>query len=252
MNYNNKLKTNNENLLTILNTINSLPELPQLTNPALETDILLGKEAIVDGEKIVGNIETYNGTTSQQVESEFDRLITRTITKCINERVTTIGLYAFRECKDLEYVEMKNLISSANYVFQSSGIKTVKFQNLKKVSNGMFLDCTSLIDVYLPQTQTVYGTSFKNCTSLEKLDFPSLTAIYSNVFENCTNLKTIIFRSNTIVTLVNTNAFLNSGIANGNGIIYVNDDLVESYKTSTNWANYADRFKGISEYVEEE
>lgn len=78
MNYNNKLKTNNENLLTILNTINSLPELPQLTNPALEPDILLGKEAIINGGKIVGNIETYNGEFSENISNvipaEYSRL----------------------------------------------------------------------------------------------------------------------------------------------------------------------------------
>ena len=78
MNYNNKLKTNNENLLTILNTINSLPQIPQLINPALEPDILLGKEAIINGEKIVGNIETYNGEFSENIISvipaEYARL----------------------------------------------------------------------------------------------------------------------------------------------------------------------------------
>mgnify|MGYP000472681990 CR=1 FL=1 len=32
-------------------------------------------------------------------------------------------------------------------------------------------------------------------------------------------------------------------------IIYVPDDSVEAYKTATNWSNYADRIRPISEYV---
>jgi hypothetical protein len=54
-----------------------------------------------------------------------------------------------------------------------------------------------------------------------------------------------------ICTLSNSNAFKNTAIANKVGYIYVPDELIEQYKTATNWSVYASQIKPLSAYTEE-
>jgi hypothetical protein len=51
--------------------------------------------------------------------------------------------------------------------------------------------------------------------------------------------------------LGNVNVFSSSAIANGTGFVYVPDNLVEKYKTATNWSTYASQIKPMSELPEE-
>ena len=95
---------------------------------------------------------------------------------------------------------------------------------------------------------SIGGSSFRLCVSLKTLDLPKVTKINGvYTFRDSNLLKTLILRSETICTLSNTDAFFNSPIAKGTGYIYVPDDLVESYKSATNWSTYADQIKAISE-----
>ena len=63
MSYKSELQGNNTDLQTILDKVNALPEetvLPELTDPASASDIVLGKEAIDgDGNKMTGTVEEY-------------------------------------------------------------------------------------------------------------------------------------------------------------------------------------------------
>ena len=59
----------------------------------------------------------------------------------------------------------------------------------------------------------------------------------------------MIIRSETICTLSNKNAFSGSSVASGTGYIYVPKDLVESYKTATNWSTYATQFRALEDYT---
>ena len=56
----------------------------------------------------------------------------------------------------------------------------------------------------------------------------------------------IILSNNQVVTLEKY-AFNNSSISTRTGYIYVPDNLVDSYKTATNWSTYANQIKPISE-----
>ena len=47
-----------------------------------------------------------------------------------------------------------------------------------------------------------------------------------------------------------TNAFGNTPIGKGAGHVYVPDELVDAYKTATNWVAFADQIKPISELEE--
>lgn len=116
---------------------------------------------------------------------------------------------------------------------------------------GIFYGCTSLKEAYIPNTQFSGTTqTFFGCTSLEKVTCRGQINGQKN-FENCTSLTTLIFTTDKIETLNNLNNFTNTPIESGTGYIYVRDDLVESYKTATNWSTFANQIKGLSELQQE-
>ena len=79
-----------------------------------------------------------------------------------------------------------------------------------------------------------------------------LLVVNNNMFQYCTNLKTLIINNPNLFKITNVNAFSNSLIASGTGYVYVPDNMVETYKTATNWSYYSSQIKPLSELVENE
>ena len=117
--------------------------------------------------------------------------------------------------------------------------------------SSAFANCESLTTVNLPECTSIGISAFVYCSNLTTVNLPKCTYIDSWAFWYCTNLTTIILSNNQVVTLEYISAFENSSIAHGTGYIYVPDNLVDSYKTATNWSNYANQFKPISELPSE-
>lgn len=74
-----------------------------------------------------------------------------------------------------------------------------------------------------------------------------IVTIGSACFRESGVLNKLIINSETVPTLVSTNAFQLTPIEDGTGFIYVKDNLVSEYKNATNWNMYASQIKGISE-----
>jgi hypothetical protein len=125
--------------------------------------------------------------------------------------------------------------STSNYSFASS----------------TFRACGNLINVNVPSLKKIGIYDFYQCYKLEKLRIPSVTFIGGNAFGYCKALTALIINRTTPPTLDNVNAFANTPIKSGTGYIYVPDSAVETYKTATNWATFAEQIKPLSEYVEE-
>lgn len=109
-----------------------------------------------------------------------------------------------------------------------------------------FYYCKSLHTVNCPKVSVLESACFGYCTALQRIEFP-VNNIYTKTFDNCSKLDTLIIRYNGVCRLRATDAFRSTPIANGTGYIYVPDDLVDSYKTATNWTTYANQIKPISE-----
>ena len=121
--------------------------------------------------------------------------------------ITSIGAYAFQYCTNLALTELPAGITS--------------------IENEAFYNCKSLTEMTcLGNITTIKSNAFAYCAELSKFALPNITSV---------------------PTLSSTNVFGNTPIASGTGYIYVPDDLVESFKSATNWSTYADQIKAISE-----
>ena len=166
------------------------------------------------------------------VESVPDYLflaVNNSITEYTSSKVTSIRACAFRAASRLVKVDLPNATSGGNYGF---------------------MECSSLREVNLPSLNSLGQNFFSSCSSLERLVLPKITTVTASCFSSCTKLATLILSNNEVCTLNNTSALGGTPIASGRGFIYVPDNLVEQYKTATNWSTYATQIKPLSELEE--
>lgn len=169
------------------------------------------------------------------------------------EGITEIGQFAFQEC-GFEELTLPNSCLYIKYgAFKGCrSMTTFSAPEVLSLSDEAFSGCTKLVNFSAPKVTTVSTKVFTNCTALKKLRFDScIDIIFSQTFKGCSSLTTLILAGNESVTLRNIDAFEGTPIANGTGYIYVPDDLVGSYKIASNWSQFAEQIKPLSEYVEE-
>lgn len=101
-------------------------------------------------------------------------------------------------------------------------------------------------------TASVIGRrAFEGIDTLTTVDLTNPTEVVSikqMAFSSCQNITAIFIRSSQVATLENTNAFYSSLFVAGNAAVYVPANLVNSYKTATNWSTLADRIYSIDAY----
>ena len=131
--------------------------------------------------------------------------------------------------------------------FSCTSLTTIDLPECTSIGSSVFSGCRSLTTIDLPKCTSIDGYAFQSCTSLTTIDLPKCTSIENMAFYKCTSLTAIILSNNQVVTLGGTNAFYDSSIKNGTGYVYVPDNLVDSYKTATNWSTCANQIKPISE-----
>lgn len=152
-----------------------------------------------------------------------------TIEEYYNEEVTFIKRYSFYECRNLKTVSLPKATIIRGYAF-----------------NG----CSKLESVNIPSIKEIgsYNIAlFFQCHALKKLDLHGCEIIWQNGLCNQVKaLNTLIFRGEKVCSLGGGGLGLN-----GTCLIYVPDNLVEEYKVATNWVQYADRIKPLSELPEE-
>lgn len=157
-------------------------------------------------------------------------LLKRTITEYSNEEITEFGPFTFAGCSQLVRLNVPNLRYTSKLFIQESGLRELELPNIYSLS----------------------AQSFQNCRSLEKviLGEGMCYQVANMAFYECTSFTTLVLLSNELLNL-GSSVFYNTKIAKGEGYIYVKDELVESYKSSTNWSAYADQIKPLSELPQE-
>ena len=92
--------------------------------------------------------------------------------------VTSIGNYAFSDCRRLQSVTIPNSVTS--------------------IGNSAFEGCEDLESVTIPNSVTSIGNSaFRNCYSLQSVTIPnSVTSIGNSAFEGCEDLESVTINGN--------------------------------------------------------
>lgn len=129
-------------------------------------------------------------------------------------------------------------------------IAELKDNTLETIGNGAFWLCSSLANVDLPAVTSIGTCAFSSCVKLTMMDLPAVTSIGWEAFAYCNSMATLILRANTVSTLINANAFLQTPISRGTGFIFVPDNLVHEYAQATNWSTYAAQIRPLSELEE--
>lgn len=215
-------------------------------------DANLVPENIAENISIFGVTGTHSGGSGGADHSTEDAMVKGTLTEYVNDRVTSIGAYAFRWGSALTSVSVPNAISTGTYMLQScSRLISADFPKAKSVEISAFQNCQALPSVCFPSATSVRNQAFHNCKALAFADFPLATSMGNQVFYNCAALVTVILRStNAVCTLSNANAFTGTPIASGTGYIYVPAALLSQYTGAQNWSTYEAQFRAIEDHPE--
>lgn len=195
---------------------------------------------------------TIDKSLFEQDYSNEDGLVTRTLSYYYNDRVTSLGDRIFQNYSTSITIECPNVtLVGTNCFYNSSGVQELKLPKLISVTANALYQMTSIRVFNFPSVESVPNNTCRYCTGLEIVYMPKLSVLTPALFADCTKLHTFIIEGNSVVAMQNSNCFLRTAIESGNGYIYVPDNLVDSYKTTTNWSTYATQIKGISEIPQE-
>lgn len=201
------------------------------------------------GELITGTMSGGSGNTLFQ--SMVNRSIT-TVTASDLADITTIGNYAFCECKNLSSITLPDSITTiGKYAFKSCPLRTISFPDgLTSLGSYAFSGCMYFnenTNIVIPSGITTIEDFTFYYSSIESVVLPNVSTINSQAFGSCTRLKSMTLKYDGVVTAQNYFLGYSTSIKN----IYVPAKHLASYKTATYWSDYADRIKPYDAYVED-
>lgn len=196
--------------------------------------------------------------TLTDIDSDVTKIVSygsygRTALKTVNlPSCTDIDSYAFRGCSNITNVNTPIVASVGSYAFYGcSKLTDINIPNISSTGTYAFYKC-DLRSVNFPKLSGISQNVFFQNENLQRADFGKANKINQAAFANCIKLDTLILRLTSGVCTLGTAAssLENTPIANGTGYIYVPSALIETYKTATNWVNYANQFRAIEDYPE--
>lgn len=152
-------------------------------------------------------LETVVGNGIIQVEK--NAFANSTIANFPFEQLTSIGVSAFENCKNLKNVNLSKVTSIQATAFKNTeGLKTINCEKLTTLGINVF-NGSDVEQVYLPNITTVSSNAFDNCAQLTSVSIPKATTISSSAFQNCIALKEIEIP---LVETLGASSFKNTGL----------------------------------------
>ena len=204
--------------------------LPELSNPALAEDILLGKQAIDENRNIItGTYEPYVLPTLNEPAIADEILVGR---EAINDKgeviVGTLEMPEPKEDLDAELTEQENALTELEEEIENLGDKEPsKLQivlgvqdvnspytitqadvgDITEIPQYFFQQKTGLVGVDIESIKKIGAYAFQNCTNLDEIKLPNVEEIGIYCFQYCNAAKRFDFAK---AKTIGQRAFANS------------------------------------------
>ena len=168
------------------------------------------------------------------------------------KNVTSIGEASFQDCRLYE-INLPNLITVGASAFSNASVRhqwLIEFEYVKTIESYAFQKFYAAVSadnlvMRFPAVETVGNYAFYGAR-IKTLELGNANEIGSRAFVSAAAsdyIHYLIIRSNQVPNLP-------SNTINNKTSIYVPDQLVDSYKTATNWSTFGDNIYPISEVPE--
>lgn len=161
--------------------------------------------------------------------------------------ITEIPLAMFWGCSSLKRIDIPVSVSNLGlYALKGTGLVSVHIPSgVKWIGPEAFADCHQLRTVTFEEgIQKIERGAFNSCSALQSITLPStVTILEKEIFRKCSSLMEVIILSKIPPELKDDML----PYTNANLVIYVPNDAVQAYKTTSYWSNYASKIRPISE-----
>lgn len=180
-------------------------------------------------------------------EDKTSAFLDGTITAYSNSELTEIREKAFYGCIKMTSVDLSNVVTLGADAFHTcKWLETINIPKLTAIPYQCFYYCFSLPDVLVfSACKNVAGYAISYAET-KKLDILGGGQIDSFAFYRASYFNTLILRNTETVTTLQ--AAPSSIWSDYTAVtVYVPDNLLETYKTATNWVKMAGQIKALSE-----
>ena len=200
------------------------------------------KFTLTDDSVVSGECDASSAITNAETETYETALKEAVIGDC----VTSIDGYVFYNCSGLTSVTIPDSVTSIGTDAFTNCFSLTNINIPNSVTNiGLeaFYGCSGITSITISDSVTsISSSTFYGCTSLTSIEIPSgVTSIGRSSFQNCSGLTSVTVNATTPPTLQGSYVFYNTN----NCPIYVPSASVNTYKTATNWRDYASRIQAI-------
>lgn len=206
---------------------------------------------------------------------KYADLISDNVTSVSDENATSVRNSCFYSCRKLQEVYLPNVTSIGSSAFRTCEmLSKINIQNVETLGNYALSGCYRITELYLPKAINIYESACNGMSGLKKVTLGNVEAIYDHAFDNNINCEEIdislnenaygignyafyrnekllklIIRGTVLIPLESSKALAGTPFdikMLGNGKIYVDPSMVDTYKTATNWSAFADAIEAIS------
>ena len=160
---------------------------------------------------------------------------------------------SFLRESNVKYVNCPSLNQIYNYVIRSCPevLEVFLGGTLNLFGNQNIRDCPKLVKCVIPGLSNTGDGFLLNCPLIENLSLPRAGGTIKNSIQDCSSLKNLFLPGDTIWTISSSNAFNNTPLKAlaQDAHIWVNDNLVDSYKAANNWSAMSTIITRISDYT---